>query len=76
MEMVVELTEFERPHRLGSLAASSMTETPGAPGRWNYLGCGAVAVGSRPAPARCRQATHDDRLVWRELANERIPPVT
>ena len=27
MEMVVELTEFERPHRLGSLTTSSMMET-------------------------------------------------
>ena len=30
MEMFVELTEFERPHRLGSLTTSSMMETSGA----------------------------------------------
>ena len=30
MEMVVELTEFERPHRLGSLTTSSVMETSGA----------------------------------------------
>ena len=30
MEMVVELTEFERPHRLGSLTTSSTMETSGA----------------------------------------------
>ncbi len=30
MEMVVELTDFERPHRLGSLTTSSMMETTGA----------------------------------------------
>jgi Polyketide cyclase / dehydrase and lipid transport len=30
MEMVVEVTEFERPHRLGSLTTSSMMETSGA----------------------------------------------
>jgi hypothetical protein len=30
MEMVVELTEFERPHRLGSLTTRSMMETSGA----------------------------------------------
>ena len=30
MEILVELTEFERPHRLSSLATSSMTETSGA----------------------------------------------
>ena len=30
MEMVVELTEFERPHRLGSHTTSSMMETSGA----------------------------------------------
>ena len=30
MEMVVQLTEFERPHRLGSLTTSSMMETSGA----------------------------------------------
>jgi hypothetical protein len=29
MEMVVELTDFERPHRLGSLTTSSMMETTG-----------------------------------------------
>jgi len=28
--MVVELTEFERPHRLGSLTTSSTMETSGA----------------------------------------------
>jgi len=28
-EMIVELTEFERPHRLGSLTTSSMMETSG-----------------------------------------------
>lgn len=30
MEMLVELTEFERPHRLGSRTTSSMMETSGA----------------------------------------------
>jgi uncharacterized protein YndB with AHSA1/START domain len=30
MEMLVELTEFDRPHRLGSRTASSMMETSGA----------------------------------------------
>ena len=30
MEMVVELTEFERPHRLGSLTTGSTMETSGA----------------------------------------------
>ena len=30
MRMVVELTEFERPHRLGSITTSSMMETSGA----------------------------------------------
>jgi Polyketide cyclase / dehydrase and lipid transport len=30
MEMIVELTEFERPHRLGSLTTSSTMETSGA----------------------------------------------
>jgi hypothetical protein len=30
LEMVVELTEFERPHRLGSFTTSSMMETSGA----------------------------------------------
>jgi carbon monoxide dehydrogenase subunit G len=30
MEMLVELTEFKRPHRLGSRTASSMMETSGA----------------------------------------------
>ena len=30
MEMVVEVTEFERPHRLGSLTTSSMMQTSGA----------------------------------------------
>jgi len=30
MEMVIELTEFERPHRLGSLTTSSTMETSGA----------------------------------------------
>jgi hypothetical protein len=30
MEMVVELTEFERPHRLGSLTTSSTMQTSGA----------------------------------------------
>src|SRR6266536_4145785 len=29
-EMLVELTEFERPHRLGSRTTSSMVETSGA----------------------------------------------
>jgi carbon monoxide dehydrogenase subunit G len=29
MEMLVELTEFERPHRLGSRTTSSMMETSG-----------------------------------------------
>jgi hypothetical protein len=29
MEMPVELTEFQRPHRLGSRTASSMMETSG-----------------------------------------------
>ena len=29
MEMLVELTEFDRPHRLGSRTASSMMETSG-----------------------------------------------
>ncbi len=29
MEMLVELTEFERPHRLGSRTASSMMQTSG-----------------------------------------------
>ena len=29
MEMLVELTEFQRPHRLGSRTASSMMETSG-----------------------------------------------
>jgi Polyketide cyclase / dehydrase and lipid transport len=29
MEMIVELTEFERPHRLGSLTTSSTMETSG-----------------------------------------------
>jgi hypothetical protein len=29
MEMLVELTEFERPHRLGSCTTSSMMETSG-----------------------------------------------
>lgn len=29
MEMLVELTEFERPHRLGSLTTSSMMDTSG-----------------------------------------------
>lgn len=29
MEMLVELTEFDRPHRLGSLTTSSMMETSG-----------------------------------------------
>jgi hypothetical protein len=28
-EMLVELTEFDRPHRLGSRTASSMMETAG-----------------------------------------------
>ena len=30
MDMLVELTEFDRPHRLGSLTTSSMMETSGA----------------------------------------------
>lgn len=30
MEMLVELTEYERPHRLGSRTTSSMMETTGA----------------------------------------------
>lgn len=30
MEMLVELTEFERPHRLGSRTTNSMMETSGA----------------------------------------------
>lgn len=29
MDMLVELTEFDRPHRLGSLTTSSMMETSG-----------------------------------------------
>jgi hypothetical protein len=29
MDMLVELTEFERPHRLGSVTTSSMMETSG-----------------------------------------------
>jgi hypothetical protein len=30
MQMAVELTEFDRPHRLGSVTTSSMMETSGA----------------------------------------------
>lgn len=30
MQMLVELTEFDRPHRLGSRTTSSMMETSGA----------------------------------------------
>jgi hypothetical protein len=31
MEMLIELTEFDRPHRLGSRTASSMMQTTGTP---------------------------------------------
>lgn len=30
MDMLVELTEYERPHRLGSRTTSKLMETPGA----------------------------------------------